>query len=72
MEAVITEEKITRLMELWKAAGKGKLSHQKAEKRLRKAAEHGCPLLDECVNCPNVRACPVLRLDDDGAEGGAL
>lgn len=62
----ITEKQVRTLMELWRTEGKGKgkLSYGKAEKRLKKAAEHGCLLLDDCTKCPKVLTCPLLNLDD--------
>lgn len=60
----ITETMVRSLMELWQKEGKGKLSYGKAEKRLKKAAEHGCLLLDDCTKCPKVLTCPLLNLDD--------
>lgn len=55
----VTEEKIQRLMSLWG----GKLPHKRAKKKLEWIAEHGCPLLDECLGCPNKDKCPVMDGD---------
>lgn len=66
MEAMpITDEMIHQLMDLWYKVGKGKLSYGKAEKRLKKAKDHGCLLLSDCSKCPKVRECPILNCDEE-------
>lgn len=64
MESVeITDGLAEELRELWRKAGKGKISLQEARKRLQKAKGRGCLLLPDCSKCPKVRECPVLNLE---------
>jgi len=56
----ITDEMAKRLQKIYPE----KISVQKAKKKLLKAYENGCPLLDDCTKCEKVRACPIIRLDD--------
>lgn len=65
----ITQEQITRFQELWRSAGNGKLSFTKAKKRLEKAVASGCEMCDDCTKCSKVRECPIVRVDEDGANG---
>lgn len=60
MTNLITEFKIQQLMSIWP----GNLPHKRAKKKLQYAVDHGCLLLDNCVNCPKLLDCPVLNLND--------
>lgn len=57
----VPEELIQKLMAIWP----GNLPHKRAKKKLEYAAEHGCPLLSSCLNCPNLLQCPVLDLSKE-------
>lgn len=57
----ITEEMVQNLMRIWP----GKLPHKRAKKKLEWIAQHGCPLLDECLKCDRRAACPLLDGEDE-------
>lgn len=56
----VTEENVRRLMELWPE----KISYSKAQKRLQKAIDAGCPMLGDCANCPKLHECPVVTPEE--------